>query len=317
MLKLKYLVENFELARFALEYWRHDEETLPDRLKWFRISSNAVYPFDRDGKLCFLRLSPAEEKQGSELQGEIDFLQYLNQSCYPAMRPITAENGNMLLLLDTPWGRWYASAFEGVNGRPLEDVPMTEALAEAYGAALGQLHGASMNYQTPVRRRNEQDVLEWVRQVFEAQHVAENLLTVLHNTAQSLVDRPRTTACYGLIHYDFEPDNVFWDGEKCSVIDFEDGMLHFYAADMVQALDELPEMYHAAFLRGYRAACPDAEVHVQDFPLMRRFRDLYSTARLLHCLSEKPVPEPEWMPQLTARLEYRLQELMEGLGRCE
>ena len=53
MLKLKYLEENFDLARYALANWRHDGETLADRLKWFRISSNAVYPFDRNGKRCF------------------------------------------------------------------------------------------------------------------------------------------------------------------------------------------------------------------------------------------------------------------------
>lgn len=46
-----------------------------------------------------------------------------------------------------------------------------------------------------------------------------------------------------------------------------------------------------------------------DFPLMRRFRNLYSYARLLHSLSEKPEPEPEWMLRLVKRLEMRRDEL--------
>lgn len=309
MLKLKYLEENFDLARFALARWRHDEETLTDRMRWFRISSNAVYPFDRDGRLCFLRLSPAEEKEPLELLGEIDFLEFLRRCRYPAMRPIPSENGDSLLRLDTPWGMWYASAFEGVSGRPLEAVPMTAALAEAYGAALGQLHGISMRYHSPVRRRSDRDVLEWTGRVFTTHAMSERFFAKLDETTQQLSKMPRTRAWYGLVHYDFEPDNVFWDGEKCSAIDFEDGMLHFYAVDVVQALDELPEAYHKAFLQGYRTACPEARVEEGDFPLMRRFRDLYSCARLLHCLSERPVPEPEWMPQLTARLEKRLHEL--------
>jgi len=305
MLKLKYLVENFDLARFALTHWQHDEATLTDRLQWFRISSNAVYPFDRNGQLCFLRLSPAEEKIGAELMGEIDFLTYLNDHDYPAMRPLPTETEEYLLLLDTPWGKWYACAFEGVPGRALDDMPMTDSLAEHYGAALGQLHDLSMQYRSPVARRNEQDVLTWVRQTLQQFDTPGPILEVCDETLRLLSALPRDRARYGLIHYDFEPDNVFWDGETCSVIDFEDGMMHFYDVDLVQALDELPESHHAAFLCGYQTACPAAAVSERDFPLMRCFRDLYAYARLLHCLSEKPVPEPDWMPPLTARLEHR------------
>lgn len=313
MLKLKYLAENFELAGRALANWRHDAETLMDRMKYFRISSNAVYPFDRDGQLCFLRMAPAAEKESGEWLGETDFLEYLAKCGYPAMRPIPSESGELLLLLDTPWGRWYACAFEGVPGDPLEDAPMTNALAKEYGMALGRLHGISMRYNSPIGRRSERDVLKWIRMVFDTFNVPERILAKLDETERLLTEMPRTRNRYGLIHYDFEPDNVFWDGEQCHVIDFEDGMLHFYAVDVVQALDELPGEYHEAFLHGYSAACPDAEAEESIFPLMRLFRDLYAYARLLHALSEKPAPEPDWMPALIARLETRLNELERGI----
>lgn len=137
MLKLKYLTENFDLARLALTHWKHDAATLEERLGWFRISSNAVYPFDREGRLCFLRLSPAAEKRSLDLLGELDFLTFLQRRGYPAMRPIAADGGDMLVPLDTPWGMWYASAFRCVPGQPLEELPMTDEPAQAYGAALG------------------------------------------------------------------------------------------------------------------------------------------------------------------------------------
>ena len=309
MLKLKYLEENFDLARYALANWRHDGETLADRLKWFRISSNAVYPFDRNGKRCFLRLSPVEEKSKTELLGEIDFLEYLNTHGYPAACPIPTEQGERLLVLDTPWGKWYASAFRGVPGKQLEDIPMTDALAEAYGGALGRLHSLSMGYESPVPRRTEQDVLKWTRHVFETHGMPENILASLDETARRLAELSRRPNRYGLIHYDFEPDNVFWDGKICSAIDFEDGMLHFYDMDVAVALEELPEPQRKPFLRGYRGECPNAIVEERDFPLMRRFHDIYALGRLLHSLSEKPVQEPEWMPQLTAYLENEIQVL--------
>jgi len=309
MLKLGYLVENFALAQHALQNWAHDEATLPERLGWFRISSNAVYPFDREGRLCFLRLSPAAEKAERELAGEIDFLQYLNRCGYPAMRPIPAEDGRLLLTLDTPWGTWFASAFEGVPGHPLEDLPMTDALARSYGAALGRLHALAMAYDPPVQRRSHEDVLTWVARTLETHGAPEKARRATAEVAGLLRALPQDRASYGLVHYDFEPDNVFWDGACCHVIDFEDGMRHFYAVDLVQALDELPEAFGPAFVRGYREACPESAADAADFPLMRRFRDLYSYARLLHALSEQPSPAPEWMPELIGRLRKRLHEL--------
>ena len=62
MLKLKYLHENYGLAKFALENWEYDAETLDGHLQRFRISSNAIYPFLWQGNMRFLRLSPAPRK---------------------------------------------------------------------------------------------------------------------------------------------------------------------------------------------------------------------------------------------------------------
>ena len=65
MLKLKYLFENFELAKECMEFYQYDKETQDTMMSFFRISSNAIYPF-RTGEeaetICFLRLSPALKK---------------------------------------------------------------------------------------------------------------------------------------------------------------------------------------------------------------------------------------------------------------
>ena len=60
MLKLKYLFENYDLAKEALKNWEHDADTLDYMLSKFRISSNAIYPFYKNGEVCFLRLAPVE-----------------------------------------------------------------------------------------------------------------------------------------------------------------------------------------------------------------------------------------------------------------
>ena len=82
MLKLKYLFENFELAKLALTNWEHDEDTLGEYLKYFRISSNAVYPFSVQGKRHFLRLAPIDMPASILLQAQ-DLLQQILPVCLP------------------------------------------------------------------------------------------------------------------------------------------------------------------------------------------------------------------------------------------
>ena len=87
MLKLKYLYENYDLAKFALKNWEYDTETLDDCLQHFRISSNAIYPFLWHGNMRFLRLSPVSEKIENNLKGELEFLCYLQSRSYPSVIP--------------------------------------------------------------------------------------------------------------------------------------------------------------------------------------------------------------------------------------
>lgn len=54
MLKLKYLFQHHDLAEMILKNWNYDPESL-DMFQYYRISSNAVYPFRDQGKFaCFV-----------------------------------------------------------------------------------------------------------------------------------------------------------------------------------------------------------------------------------------------------------------------
>ncbi len=117
---------------------------------------------------------------------------------------------------------------------------------------------------------------------------------------------------YGLIHYDFEFDNVFYDADTntCSVIDFDDGMYHWYALDVVQVLDciedeltsEACEQAKEKFLEGYRSEHCLTEEMQKSYALMRRFTNLYGYARLIRCVAEKFDVEPDWMSELRSEL---------------
>lgn len=329
MLKLKFLFENYNLAKEALENWDYDRETADDMLTRFRISSNAVYPFAAGGKIRYLRIAPTSEKLGSNLAGELEFIEYLANRGYPAARPVKSHGGAYLLTLNTQWGDYFASVFEEAPGIPLEDCDLTDELVFGYGKALGQLHRLSRDFIPKVKKWTHDDALAWIDRTLRDYSAPDQAKTELDDTARLLSGLPKTRLRYGLVHYDFEPDNVFYDeaSRKYGVIDFEDGMYHWYALDIEQALDSLGdeldgkgfESAKTAFLNGYRTESPLTEEDENNLPLMRRFCNLFAYARLIRCVDKRfdGEPryfdgEPEWMTQLRQRLDRRINELESG-----
>ena len=313
MMKLKNLVENFDLARLALTHYDHDEDSLDSMLPRFRISSNAVYPYLDQGQLCFLRLAPLEEKNPAHVQAEIDFIQYLRGHGYPAMQPIPDNTGRLTFLLDSSWGAYCVSAFAAVSGAPIEDTPLTPEIVHAYGQSLGQLHALSSVYEAPANRPAWDAVLN--REVLKGTGASLAILSACDRLFVALRALPTDRSCYGLIHYDFEPDNVFWDASSrsISVIDFDDCLYGWYAMDVAQALNELDDAWAATFLEGYRSAFPFTAEQEATLPLMRQYIMLRSYARLKHCLSEGLPNPPEWMVNLRAMLEGKLKLLEKAI----
>ena len=73
--------------------------------------------------------------------------------------------------------------------------------------------------------------------------------------------------------------------------------------------EELCVQARKHFLRGYeseKALEPDYEKRL---PLMRRFCNLFSYARLIRCIAEEVPNAPEWMVSLKARLTGKIQQL--------
>lgn len=323
MLTLRDLVENYDLAKCILTNWKHDEDTVEECLKYYRISSNAVYPFYQDGRLCFLRFAPVTEKKLQNLQGELEFLHYLRAKGYPSLEPIPAENGEALLTLQTQWGDYYATAFYGVEGDSIEDSDFSHPVCFAYGKALGRLHKLSRDFRPTVRKQTHLDLLDQLEAQFARFHCEEGLFLVLQTLRKSLSELEQDADHYGLVHYDFECDNVFYDqaSGECSVIDFDDGVYHFYALDVEKAVSSLCQEAPQAlcrravadFLEGYETEFPYDEKARALRPIVRRFCDLHSYGKLLYCLSEAVDDPPEWMVILANKLESKAEFLKQKL----
>ncbi len=319
MLKLKDLFENFDLAKNCISLWEHDPAALPETLRWFRISSNAIYPFRQKEGLCFLRLCPAEEKPLAQVAGEIDVIRWLRAEDFPAMEPVAMRDGRLCALLDTPWGSYTASCFRQVPGKPLEDLPATAELVEGYGRCLGQLHRLMQACPCGDARKDHRQLLEETARRLTLYHAPDSVMDCFRETCRLVEALPVTACNYGLIHYDFEPDNVFFAPEtrQFSVIDFDD-MLHcWFALDVVRALDGLEDLpmgphplsmarMHECFLAGYRCAKALDAGEEASLPLMRRLVRLVEYAGLLRTLADDVPAAPDWLVQLRRRLTDKL-----------
>lgn len=321
MLPLKYLFENYELAKECLKYYDHSERYLDEMLGHFRISSNAIYPFyaDEKGKVCYLRLSPTAEKDPAEVASELHFITWLLEHGYPVMEPYPMKDGRLHDVIATRWGTYNVSCFEKVSGETLEDTNGSLELAYGYGRTLAELHNLSAEYPYSDERENCVGLLAKVKGQLERYHAPEIVRTQWKIVSEELSRLEINSDNYGLIHYDFEPDNVLYDeaSEQFGVIDPDDSIRCFYALDVVRAIDamddvveeELTEQAVRAFIEGYRSKRTFSEEQLASMPLMRKIVSLQEYATILHVLSEPAEEEPEWMIKIMEKLDMKIERI--------
>lgn len=327
MLKLTYLFENFDLARQCLAFYDYEEKSLEEMLSYFRISSNAVYPFrsgEKGAEVCFLRLSPSEEKAFSHVTSEIRLIQWLREKGFPAMRPVAMKNGELAGEISTQWGNYNVSCFANVPGRNLEDTKGDLDIVKGYGKTLGKLHNLLKTYPYSKEWRGHRELLEEIGERLRKWNAPDGVKQEFDSLCEELECLSISNDQYGVIHYDFEPDNVYYDlAEKAfSVIDFDDAIQCWYALDIVRALDGLEDVVgeediaraEICFLEGYGQETVLTDAQRKSFPLMRRLVRIQEYATLLYVLSEPMEEQPDWMVKLIEKLRDIMKRLETAMG---
>jgi Ser/Thr protein kinase RdoA (MazF antagonist) len=324
MLKLKYLFNDVNLEEMLLENWEFDIESI-DMFKYYRISSNAIYPFKFKDNTQLLRFAPKTEKCKNNIAAELDFITYLRANCYGALESVHSKKGEELVEVQTPWGEYYASVFKRVSGVQINNTDFSDTVVFSHGKALGKLHYLSSQY-TPIKnnRWSYNDVFYWIQDIlmeFPKERAALMELRLLQVYFSSI---PKTKSNFGLIHYDFEYDNVFYDevSNSCNVIDFDDAMYHWYAMDIEQALDSLldyipSEIYknkRQCFMDGYLTEYDISVDMLSILPGCRRFANLYGYVRILRSVAEKWENEPDWLLNLRGKLTKAMKDKSSCFG---
>ncbi|MEC0259611.1 phosphotransferase enzyme family protein [Paenibacillus lautus] len=305
MMKLTTMVRGVRgdaVARELIRNWEFDEGTL----KFWRASSNFVYVFERDGERHFLRFNYEEESTVEQMTAELEFMRYLIKNGYPCVTPVSSVDGNWIETVQAPEGHYHGVVFSAAAGIAL-DGNLTATQCKDWGKSLARLHTLSSQYEPgSVRRRSAEDILRMIDQVLQRHPEEQDAVEELHRVSLWLQFMPSSRQTYGLIHYDFQLDNIFYEAEERSfhVIDFDDAMYHWFAMDIVTALaDTESEDEKRAFLRGYRSIRGlDHELEA-DFSKFRRFDRLYGFARVLRSLEDSYLESgPAWYDGLRAKL---------------
>jgi Ser/Thr protein kinase RdoA (MazF antagonist) len=321
-MKLKNLVcDTDQVANEILKNWEHDS----DSLNFWRGSANYVYFYTNKNKKFWLRFSKKDENSLEQIKAEIEFLLYLNSN-YPSVNPIKSNSYKYVEVVKIELETYYAVVFNEADGVNLEIEDMTESQFECWGKALASLHSVSKSFTNKEYVRNSwKEILEFTNDILSDFPNEKNAIEELNKIERWLKSLPVNNENYGLIHYDFELDNIFFNEElnKFDVIDFDSSMYHWYVMDIACALGDLHELESSkaesglkSFLKGYRSILNVEEEDIKLLPKFERFHNLVTFAKLLRSLQDSDFTnEPDWLQKLRPRLLKKCNEYREGFKK--
>lgn len=273
------------LVHSLLENWGFEQ----DSVQFLRASSNFVFVFERNGEKYILRITPNGDR--NKLMEEVAFLSFLSMNEVSVNRPERSKKGNMVEETKNDLGVFQAVVFRFLTGAQYEVEELSERQLYLWGEALGNLHSYSKQFIKKSSTRNQLTDLE-------------NFLPESESSARRELETLKTwfmtfdinEANYGIIHFDFELDNLIWDGDNVQMIDFESSMEHWYTADIAFALRDLfngdvdfSNNSFQLFLEGYRSKMHVTDKEINAIPMFLRFHDLITFADLLRTVELRTI----------------------------
>lgn len=320
MLKVNSTIDAHWYSRIAeqiLEPWEHDQSSA----RFFRASANFVYTFRTQGKDYVLRFTDSAERSAAAVEGEMVLLQWLTSKGLIVTPPIASKNGRSVEKVETDLGTFYGVVFPLLQGVQVDFDELNAAQFTAWGAALGKLHATLHMYPEPGLTARS----TWKEQLYKARiFLPEDAPAVIaeYEYLSSFLDAlPITETNYGLIHGDFELDNLFWQGNSIAMLDFDDCAYSWYIADIACALRDLfkinIDLNHPsfqAFIHGYSQHYPLDEPLLLQLPMWMRVVNLLQHARLLRAIDIKPAQNyPDWCNSLLLKLGNGVQSYKASL----
>ncbi len=300
------------VARRILERWSHDRGSA----RFFRSSANFVYVFRAGDKHHFLRFADGSERGREAVEAQVELLGWLAAAGIDVAVPVPSRGGNLVETVEADRGTFHAAVFPALEGEQLETGDLDGSGFRRWGAALGGLHSAMGQYSGPrtFAPPTWRDHLELAGEYLPED--APVLRDELGRITSSLAALPTSSDAYGLIHSDFELDNLVWRDGSIGILDFDDCSRLWYAADIAFALRDLPEWDGGrgdrrlrAFVEGYSEHYPIDEGWLSHVPLFTALDNLLRYTRIVRATDLAVGPEhPGWLAALSRKLRDLMAE---------
>lgn len=252
------------VADAVAAHWGHE----PGAARWWRSSASHVFVVpdapepDAERYLRFVPERHAAFHRFETVAALTDRLHGRGLALAPLVR---SAADRLVESVDTPLGTVRAMCLQGAPGDEVELDDLTAAQARAWGALLARTHETAADLGDGLG--HPLDDIGRAAALFADDR---DLAAAVERLAARLAHLPRDPAHYGVVHGDFELDNLAWQGEAPTAFDFDEAALSWYAADVAHAVRDLtdhgrPAPAHAelldAFLTGYRdvRSLPDAD----------------------------------------------------------
>jgi Ser/Thr protein kinase RdoA (MazF antagonist) len=296
------------VAEEILESWVYDRGSV----RFFRSSANFVYRFRDQDRTRFLRFAEASERRREFIDTEVAILETVAAAGIVVATPVPSKRGNAVETVETEWGTFHAVVFHALEGQQHELDELVDSGFHQWGAALGRLHAAMSARMLMPGRPTWSDHMAFVREYLPAD--STGLQAEFADIAMIASALPATEEASGLIHGDFELDNLVWHGADIGILDFDDCSRLWYAADVAFALRDLLEVgadasdrRFRAFSEGYRAFHPLSEESESHLPFFLRYANLLSYARIARAMDlTAGADHPEWLLRLSSKLLNRM-----------
>jgi Ser/Thr protein kinase RdoA (MazF antagonist) len=264
-----------EAAWAALDYFPIKAESL-DLVSHSENVTFRVSP--RSGGLDYvLRLHRPGYCSIEELESERVWVSALKETGVTVQESVETLEGGHFALVDIPGSneQCYVGMTAWHEGEPLRDYLATcsdgvkrAQLLRRFGEIVAAFHNQSTGWSVPsgfVRRRLDQDALLgeapfWGR-FWEHPELTAEEQSLLRRAKEwgrdVLSDYGEKHDNFSLIHADFTPDNIIYDGNNLAIIDFDDAAFGWHAYDLASVLvecqfDDDYAALEAALLEGYR-----------------------------------------------------------------
>lgn len=282
------------LAVEALDLW----PLRPVRIDPVKVRENAVFLVHTDdGGRVALRIHRRGYHSDEALHSELAWMQALSSQGIQVPAPVLSSAGRSFELAGGPDvdGPRQVDVFEWIEGQQLGAMIRSQevgvGLDHIYGVMGGlaaRMHDLAAGWVAPSSFRRH----AWNREALVGEspfwgrfweldalstEQRELLLRVRRRAGEDLAAFGMTPDRYGLIHADLVPENVLVDGERLSIIDFDDAGYGWHLFELATSLyfvrrEPFYRQAHDALVAGYRRHRPLPDDHLRLLPMFLAIR---------------------------------------------